>query len=65
MLVNGPYFKLRHYLNLRVPRRILPPFSSCGMPRIDIGRTEVYGFRLAGDEVSVPCLFSRNHWYSE
>jgi len=22
MLVNGPYFKLRHYLNLWVPRRI-------------------------------------------
>jgi hypothetical protein len=38
--------------NLRVPRRILPPFSACGMPRMDIGPAGVYGFRLAGDEVS-------------
>ncbi|HEY4846904.1 MAG TPA: hypothetical protein VIH87_03680 [Methylocella sp.] len=47
--------------NLRMPRRILPPFSACGMPRVDIGPAEVYGFHLAGDEVSVPRLFSRNH----
>jgi hypothetical protein len=31
------------------------------MPRIDIGPAEVYGFHLAGDEVSVPRLFNRNH----
>jgi hypothetical protein len=61
MLVDGPYFKLRHYLNLRVLRRILPPFSGCGMPRVDIGPAEVYGFRLVGDEVSVQRLLSRNH----
>ena len=39
-------------VNVRVPRRILPPFSACGMPRMDIGPAGVYGFRLAGDEVS-------------
>jgi hypothetical protein len=61
MLVNGPYFKTRHYQNLRVLRPILPPFSGCGMPRMDIGPIDVYGFRLAGGEVSVPRLFSRNH----
>jgi hypothetical protein len=48
-------------VNLRVPLRILPPFSACGMPRVDIGPAEVYGFRLVGAEVSVPHLFSRNH----
>ena len=48
-------------VNLQVLRRILPPFSACGMPRMDIVPAGVYGFRLAGDEVSVPRLFSRNH----
>jgi hypothetical protein len=47
--------------NLRVPRRILPPFSGYGTPRVDIGPTDVYGFHLAGGEVSVPRLFSRDH----
>ena|ERR1700730_15325848 len=44
-------------VNLRVPRRILPPFSACGMPRMDIVPPGVYGFLLAGDEVSVRLLF--------
>jgi len=48
-------------VNLRVPRRILPPISACGTPRMDIGPAEVYGFHLAGDEGSVPRLLSRNH----
>ncbi|MGB6176869.1 MAG: hypothetical protein WBF43_11180 [Methylocella sp.] len=47
--------------NLRLHRRILSPFSACGMPRVDIGPAEVYGFRLAGNEASVPRLLSRNH----
>jgi hypothetical protein len=50
-----------HYRNLRVHSRILSPFSGCGMPRVDIGPARVYGFRLAGDEASVPRLLSRNH----
>jgi hypothetical protein len=36
--------------NLRNRRRTLAPFSCCGVPRMDIGRTEVYGFHLARDE---------------
>ena len=48
-----------HYRNLRVHSRILSP--GCGMPRVDIGPAEVYGFRLVGDEVSVPRLLSGNH----
>jgi hypothetical protein len=35
--------------------------SACGMPRIDIGPAGDYGFHLAGDEVGVPRLLSRNH----
>ena len=43
-------------VNLQVVRRKLPPFSDCGMPRMDIVPAGVYGIRLAGDEVKVPLL---------
>ncbi len=33
--------------------------------RMDIGRIGVYGFDLAGEGVSMPRLWSRNHQYSE
>jgi predicted Fe-S protein YdhL (DUF1289 family) len=40
-------------VNLRLPWPILPPFSACGMPRMDIRAAGVYGFHLVGDEASV------------
>jgi hypothetical protein len=52
-------------LNLRVPRRILPPFSACGMSRMDIGPAGVYGIHLAGGEVIEPLLSNRDRTANE